>query len=113
MWLPSDATEAIDQVEHEAGDDGDGDCEREGFVVPPGLDRVVDGDGSGLCLTGDVARDHDRDAEVAERTRKGECSGSEHTLCREWQCNAEEDASIVQTQRARSGFQISTHPFKR
>src|SRR6185369_364674 len=88
LWLPSDTTEAIDQIKHEAGNDGDGDGECEGFVVAARLDGVVDGDGRGLCLARDVARDHDRDAEVAESAREGEGSGRKHTFRGEWQRNA-------------------------
>src|SRR5690242_8115599 len=39
-----------------------------GFAVR--LNRVVDGQRRGLRLAGDVARDHQRDAEVAERARE-------------------------------------------
>src|SRR4051794_30880836 len=62
----------VDAVEREDGDAGEHDHQARGGALLVRLDHVVDGERRGLRLAGDAARDHERDAEVAERARERE-----------------------------------------
>src|SRR2546423_1494655 len=62
----------VDGVERDDGDAGEHDDQAGGGALLVRLDHVVDGERGGLGLAGDVAGDHERDAEVAERAGDGE-----------------------------------------
>src|SRR4051812_38524912 len=61
--------EPVDGVEGADGDGREHEDHADGVAVSVRLDRVVDGERRGLCDAGDVAGDHEGDAEVAERAR--------------------------------------------
>src|SRR5690349_13729571 len=58
--------QAIDQIQRHDGDAGEDGHHAGGGALVVLLDGVVDGQRRGLRLAGNVARDHERDAEVAE-----------------------------------------------
>src|SRR5580692_8455387 len=64
--------ELVDGVEDGDGDGGEGQDHAQRGGVAVLLDGVVDGERRGLRLARDVAGDHEGDAEVPERARKGQ-----------------------------------------
>ena len=55
------------------------------------LNLIVDGDGKGSCAAGDVAADHEDNAELADGVGEGEHGSGNERHAREWQSNAAKD----------------------
>ena len=112
LLITTAPSKTINEVKHDDGDERDDDGERECCIVAPGLHGIVDGDRGGLRLAGNVACDHDGDAEIAERTRKGERRCRQHAAPGKRQRDTKEDAARVEAERARGGFQLRVNALK-
>ena len=97
------------EVDEEEGGGGGGEQEESGMVgggVVAFFDEVEEGDGEGAGVAGDVAAEHEDDAELADGVGKGEEGGGEQGALAERESEGAEDAPRAGAQ-AGGGFGVA------
>ena len=80
-------------------------------VLPP-FHCVVNGNGSGLRLAWNIARNHERGPEITQRAGEGQHAGGNHGAPRERQRHAPEDTPVGCAQVARRFLVAAVHGIK-
>src|SRR6187431_882001 len=96
-----------DQHAHRQSGHNQGQARR--IAVSTGQHGVVDRKRRGPSLTGNIARDHQRDPEVTERTRKAEHHAGQDPAPREWQADRKKCPQAAGAQHPRRADQAHVH----
>ena len=83
-----------------------------GLCVITSLKGIVDGERQRLRFARDISRQHERSAEFAHASRKGQESARQYAAKGKWQRYTEEDAEFRSTQRASGVFKAGVNGFK-
>jgi hypothetical protein len=95
------AVQPVDESEKDKRNPEQGEGELIGGRVFDGLDVIVNGDGDGARCTGEIAADHEHDAEFTEGVREGKDNRSDYTRERERKNDGAEDAEFVGAEDSR------------